>query len=94
MTEPRDDLTGTGARALVERMGEAAASFMSSLAPDQRAKATYAFGDDAERTRWYYTPVERGGLPLSEMDRRQELFATIDPTERARAVLAAYESSR
>jgi hypothetical protein len=56
-------------------MGEAATDFLASLASDQRAKATYAFDDHAERTRWYYTPVERGGLPLSEMDRRQQQLA-------------------
>jgi hypothetical protein len=56
-------------------MGEAATDFLASLASDQRQKATYAFDDSSERTRWYYTPVGRGGLPLSEMDRRQQQLA-------------------
>jgi hypothetical protein len=75
MAEHTDVLMGAGARLLVERMGEAATDFLASLASDQRDKATYTFEDRAERTRWYYTPVERGGLPLSEMDHRQQQLA-------------------
>jgi Protein of unknown function (DUF3500) len=53
--------------ALRERMAEAAAAWLGSLGPAQRAKAAFGFPEDAERTRWYYTPTERGGLPLAEM---------------------------
>jgi hypothetical protein len=53
--------------ALRERMAEAAAGWLASLDPAQRAKASFGFPSDAERTRWYYTPTERGGLPLAEM---------------------------
>jgi hypothetical protein len=53
--------------ALRERMAEAAAGWLASLDPAQRAKASFGFPADAERTRWYYTPTERGGLPLAEM---------------------------
>jgi len=48
-------------------MAAAAAEWLASLDPAQRAKASFGFPDDAERTRWYYTPTERGGLPLAEM---------------------------
>jgi Protein of unknown function (DUF3500) len=48
-------------------MAAAAAGWLASLTPDQRAKARYPFPADEERTTWYYTPTERGGLPLAEM---------------------------
>jgi hypothetical protein len=60
---------------LPDRMAEAAARWLASLDPDQRAKAAFAFPDDAERTRWYYTPTERGGLPLAEMGPTQQRLA-------------------
>jgi hypothetical protein len=50
-----------------EAMAAAAADWLASLEPGQRAKARYGFPEDTERTRWYYTPTERGGLPLAEM---------------------------
>jgi hypothetical protein len=53
--------------ALGGRMAEAAGGWLASLDPAQRAKASFGFPSDAERTRWYYTPTERGGLPLAEM---------------------------
>ena len=66
---------GATAREVVQRMGEAANNFLAALAIDQRAKAQIDFDDEAERTRWYYTPVLRRGLPLSEMDRNQQRMA-------------------
>jgi hypothetical protein len=68
-------LTGTGARMLVERMGLTALNFLASLAADQRAKAWFGFADQQERTRWYYTPTDRAGLPLSETERHQQRLA-------------------
>ena len=70
-----DHLTGVGARQLVNRMGEAAANFIASLAPDQRRKCLLDFADQERRTRWYYTPGERDGLPLDEMERQQQQLA-------------------
>jgi hypothetical protein len=61
--------------ALPDRMAEAAARWLASLEPAQRAKAAFGFPDDAERTRWYYTPTERGGLPLAEMGPTQQRLA-------------------
>jgi Protein of unknown function (DUF3500) len=53
--------------AVRETMAAAAADWLTSLEPVQRAKACFRFPADEERTRWYYTPTERGGLPLAEM---------------------------
>ena len=58
-----------------DAMAAAAAGWLASLDPTQRAKATFGFPDDAERTRWYYTPTERGGLPLAEMGPTQQRLA-------------------
>ena len=60
---------------LVARMAEAAADWLASLSPDQRRKACFDFPADGERTLWYYTPTERGGLPLAEMDPAQQRLA-------------------
>jgi Protein of unknown function (DUF3500) len=54
--------TGTAAH-----MTAAAAAWLESLTPAQRAKAAQPFTRTAERLRWYYTPTEQGGLPLGEM---------------------------
>lgn len=67
--------TGIDARALVEKMGEAATRFLASLSTDQRAKAVLDFNDTDERSRWFYTPIRRSGLPLAEMDRPQQRLA-------------------
>jgi hypothetical protein len=56
-------------------MAGAAADWLASLGPEQRAKACYPFPAQEERTRWYYTPTERGGLPLAEMGPTQQRLA-------------------
>lgn len=68
-------LTGAGARVVVERMGEAASRFLASLTAEQRRVAVFAVDDNDERTRWHYTPIARNGLPLSQMERRQQRLA-------------------
>lgn len=50
----------------LSRMTETANRFLAALNPEQRAKATFAFGDD-ERMNWHFIPRERKGLPLREM---------------------------
>jgi Protein of unknown function (DUF3500) len=60
---------------LRDRMAGAAADWLASLEPARRAKAAYPFPATAERTRWYYTPTERGGLPLAEMGPIQQRLA-------------------
>ena len=67
--------TGRALRPVLDRMAEAAAGWLASLGPGQRAKASYPFPATGERTRWYYTPNERGGLPLAEMDPVQQRLA-------------------
>ncbi len=66
---------------VVERMAEAASNFLAALSPDGRAKAALDFADEEERTRWFYTPNPRRGLPLREMgaaaeQRAHQLLAT------------------
>lgn len=70
-----DQLTGTGARQLVTRMGEAVAKFIASLTPDQQRRCLLDFADQERRMRWYYTPGERDGLPLADMERHQQRLA-------------------
>ena len=51
-------------------MATAATSLLSSLSPEQRQKATFAFESD-ERTHWHFIPTEtfpRKGLTLKEMN--------------------------
>jgi hypothetical protein len=68
MPEPAPARAGAGRLAPVrDAMAAAAADWLASLDQAQRAKAGYPFPADEERTRWYYTPTERGGLPLAEM---------------------------
>ena len=59
------------------RMTEAAAAWLAALSPEQRAKATFAFDDEQERTSWAYFPRNHAGLPLHEMDIRQQKLAHV-----------------
>jgi hypothetical protein len=55
----------------------AARSFLASLSPAQRARATFPFGG-AERTRWHWTvpaSVPRNGLPMGQMSQSQRRLA-------------------
>ena len=54
-------------RAWAARMAEAANRALDGLDADQRAAATWDFPSDGERRRWFYTPTDHGGLPLSAM---------------------------
>ncbi len=62
-------------RALLDRMSEAATNWLAALSPDQRRKANFPFPDDDQRTLWFYTPTEQGGLPIVEMDSLQQRLA-------------------
>jgi hypothetical protein len=64
-----------GAHTVAERMGEAATNWLASLSADQRTQAVLSFDNQEKRTSWYYTPTERDGLPLAEMERRQQRLA-------------------
>jgi len=58
-------------------MARAADSWLASLSDDQREDAQYPGPDrdDAERTTWFYTPTDHGGLPLSQQRPRQQALA-------------------
>ncbi len=57
------------------RMTDAAAAWLDVLAPEQRSKATFAFDDTEQRTSWAYFPRNHAGLPLHEMDIKQQKLA-------------------
>jgi Protein of unknown function (DUF3500) len=75
MPEAAPAATAARLRPVLEAMAAAAADWLASLDPAQRAKAAFGFPDQEQRTRWYYTPTERGGLPLAEMDPVQQRLA-------------------
>jgi hypothetical protein len=68
-------MTGTAAdrmvaaRDLAAQMAAAAAAWLSALEPAQRAMAV------GERQRWFYTPTDHGGLPLSGQRPHQQRLA-------------------
>ncbi|MGW4203596.1 DUF3500 domain-containing protein [Streptomyces sp. NPDC004726] len=60
-----------GSREVADRMAEAARAWLDSLDADQREVAVGpppgADGEaEAERTRWFYTPTDHGGLTLHQ----------------------------
>jgi hypothetical protein len=55
-------------------MAEGAKNFLAGLTPEQRAKATFDFGDN-QRLDWHYVPRARKGIPLKEMDAKQRKLA-------------------
>jgi hypothetical protein len=67
--------SGRPVQALVERMAQAAASFLGSLDPAQRETAAFPFPGDPERSTWFYTPTDHGGLSLAGMDGAQQQLA-------------------
>ena len=58
----------------IPTMTSTANAFLNSLSPEQRDKATFGFSDD-ERMNWHFTPVERSGLPIKEMEPYQRQLA-------------------
>jgi hypothetical protein len=61
----------TNATAAARRITEALSELLAALDDQQRAKVGYAF-DDAQRVDWAYFPRNHPGLPLQEMDLRQQ----------------------
>ena len=55
-----------------KRMAAAAAAFLETLQADQQNKAILDFADAEERKNWHYVPRQRAGLPLKEMDGKQQ----------------------
>jgi hypothetical protein len=66
MSGRQDDLAG--------RMASAASDFVAALPPEQQKRAHLPL-DGAEMGRWFYTPTQRAGLPLAEMDAVQQRLA-------------------
>src|SRR5688500_5499434 len=63
--------TETAAR----RMTDAASAWVDSLDAEQRRAAVSPWPSEEERHRWYYTPTDHGGLPLSAMRPKQQSLA-------------------
>ena len=66
--------TTSTAPVTAKHMATAAADFLESLSPTQRAAATFAYVD-GERIFWYYPPMNRHGLALRDMDAGQRKLA-------------------
>ena len=62
-------------RATAEKMVAAARAWLDSLDPAQRVQAAWRWPSDEERQRWYYTPTDHGGLPLTQMRPAQQGLA-------------------
>lgn len=62
---------------LAAEMANAADSWLRSLTADQRAAAAYPGpgAGDRERTTWFYTPTDHGGLTLNEQRPGQQQLA-------------------
>lgn len=56
-------------------MEAAASAWLDALDPDQRRLAAWPFPADDERTAWFYTPTDHGGLTLSAMTPVQQSHA-------------------
>jgi len=63
------------AEIVAARMAEAANAFLDNLDEEQRSIANWHFPANEERLRWYYTPTDHGGLPLSRMRPGQQQLA-------------------
>ncbi len=60
--------------AVARRMADAARAFLGALTPEQLAVARFPFEGD-ERYVWHYTPIERNGLQLKQMNPSQRDMA-------------------
>lgn len=68
------DAEADGRRAVAAEMAERAGDLLTALSADQRDAATFAIDDD-ERTQWFYTPTDHGGLPLGRLSPSQQRLA-------------------
>lgn len=57
---------------LIQNMTETATALINALDQEQRSKAWFAFENDEERHKWFYTPTPREGLRLGEMTPNQQ----------------------
>jgi Protein of unknown function (DUF3500) len=69
----------SAARAVADRMAEAARAWLGSLHPEQQAVATGTVpaddASDTERRRWFYTPTDHGGLTVHQQRPAQQRAA-------------------
>ncbi len=56
----------TATQGTAAAMAEAASRFLEVLDHGQRQRAGYLFPGEPERSRWFYTPGDHGGLALAE----------------------------
>lgn len=75
----------------VKRMTAAANDFLNSLDDSQRATASFGFAGD-ERYKWAYTPIDREGIRLGEMNyaQRKAAFTMMETVYSARGVATAH----
>ena len=59
-------------RDLATRMASAAVALLESLGDEQRQLVAWPFDDRLERTRWFYTPTDHGGLSIAAMRPAQQ----------------------
>jgi hypothetical protein len=59
---------------IAKEMSESAKHFLTALDSDKREQATFAFEDD-ERLNWFFTPVDREGLPYQQLGRGERRLA-------------------
>jgi len=65
----------TGGADTATRMAEAASAWLADLSDGQRSRAVLPFTPGGERTRWFYTPSARAGLPFGAMTSGQQQLA-------------------
>lgn len=65
-------MTADPRREVAARMADAAVALIESLDDTQAELARRPMGDHDERLRWFYTPTDHGGLPLSAMSPAQQ----------------------
>ncbi len=56
---------------VAQNMVTAASALIESFSADQREAACWPFPSNDERTLWFYTPTDHGGLPLAHMGSAQ-----------------------
>ncbi|MDA0351775.1 MAG: DUF3500 domain-containing protein [Chloroflexi bacterium] len=75
----------TATSPLTSRIAAAADDFLEMLEPEQLEAATFAFANEDERTRFFYTPTDHGGIEFVDMWPQQHaaamrlLAATLSP---------------
>lgn len=60
---------------VAKQMSERASSWLDALDDEQRSLAAWPFPSDDERTQWFYTPTDHGGLTIGSMSREQAQLA-------------------